>query len=294
MNLFKGHGIKARIESKATDLLYFPEQCKQKIKGAYHKNGIKVYWWKKRINFGDLITPFLLQNFGYTPIYSKLQSADVVSTGSILNSLQSNYSGIILGSGLIHPKGLYEFNSATILAVRGELTKKCIKAPSSTLLGDPGLLIGEFIKEEKEEKENRYLLGFVPHYVDKNHPIITAYKQKYGDKILIIDVETGVNQVCSQINSCAHILSSSLHGLIIADSFGIPNSRLCLSNNIVGGNFKFDDYNSSLKASSNVTELKQNLSLKTLLGSTRLNSKDRIQELKGDLLHCFNQLKSSL
>ena len=37
-------------------------------------------------------------------------------------------------------------------------------------------------------------------------------------------------------------MSSSLHGLIAADAYGIPNARINLTGRLVGGDFKFEDY----------------------------------------------------
>ena len=50
----------------------------------------------------------------------------------------------------------------------------------------------------------------------------------------------------ADLTSCELIFSSSLHGLIVADSFGIPNIHMELSDKLVGGNFKFEDYYSSV------------------------------------------------
>ena len=44
---------------------------------------------------------------------------------------------------------------------------------------------------------------------------------------------------------CKCIISSAMHGLIAADSLGIPNVRMILSDKITGGNYKYDDYYSA-------------------------------------------------
>ena len=61
--------------------------------------------------------------------------------------------------------------------------------------------------------------------------------QNYGDWHNVID----------QIKSCENIISSSLHGLIVSDAYGIPNVWIKISDNINGGEFKFKDYFSGVK-----------------------------------------------
>lgn len=53
-----------------------------------------------------------------------------------------------------------------------------------------------------------------------------------------LPIEDFVNQLCS----CEYIFSSSLHGLIIADAYNIPNKRAIFGNKLIGGDFKFNDY----------------------------------------------------
>jgi len=59
---------------------------------------------------------------------------------------------------------------------------------------------------------------------------------------LIIDILSGVKQVIDDICSCERIFSSSLHGLIAADAYGIHSTWIKFSNKIEGNDFKFYDY----------------------------------------------------
>jgi hypothetical protein len=52
--------------------------------------------------------------------------------------------------------------------------------------------------------------------------------------------------VISKISACKMIFSSSLHGLIVADSYSIPNYWIKLSDRLTGGDYKFKDYYSAI------------------------------------------------
>ena len=62
------------------------------------------------------------------------------------------------------------------------------------------------------------------------------------------------------ISECECIISSSLHGLIIADSFLIPNQMVHLTDKLYGDGFKFDDYYSNFDINPQIFDLnKSNL-----------------------------------
>src|SRR5699024_10192689 len=66
-------------------------------------------------------------------------------------------------------------------------------------------------------------------------------KAKYGSGVELIDFARGdVEEVIRDMLSCRKILSSSLHGLIVADAYGIPNAWL-ESGTPRGGEFKSHD-----------------------------------------------------
>lgn len=105
------------------------------------------------------------------------------------------------------------------------------------VLGDPGLLSNLVFKPSSEVK---YRVGVVVHYVDEGDRRLKSIAEKPG--YLLINPLNTPQQVVKDITSCQLVLSSSLHGLIIADSFGVPNYWMPLSDKVVGGSYKFEDY----------------------------------------------------
>ncbi len=71
--------------------------------------------------------------------------------------------------------------------------------------------------------------------------IIRNLKSKYKDDIWVIDIQGNWENVIDDINRCEFIASSSLHGIITADSYNIPSLWIKMSDKITGGNFKFQD-----------------------------------------------------
>lgn len=86
-------------------------------------------------------------------------------------------------------------------------------------LGDPGILMPLIFNEDV----NRiYRLGVIAHFVDMDSPKLTLWQQKFSNDTLFINVLKDPKDVITNIRKCDAIASSSLHGLIIADSYGIP------------------------------------------------------------------------
>mgnify|MGYP003669566483 CR=1 FL=1 len=162
--------------------------------------------------------------------------------GSVVHTMNKN--SYILGSGLIHPAKLNDVKElGTIMALRGENTKLYLEKKYNKIfnvpLGDPALL---FPRIYKPEIEKDYFFGLVLHYVDEKHPLRYLVNEMGGR---IISVQQSPESFVNEISSCENIISSSMHGLILADAYAIPNKRIILSDNIFGGDFKFEDYYST-------------------------------------------------
>ena len=108
------------------------------------------------------------------------------------------------------------------------------------IYGDPALLYPRFYNPVVEQK---YDIGIIAHYVDKQHPWLECAESK---GVKIIDIQEGINQVVDDIKSCSLIASSSLHGIIAADAYGIPSTWIEFSDDVIGNGFKFRDYYQSI------------------------------------------------
>jgi len=145
-------------------------------------------------------------------------------------------------------ENIIQFRNIKFLSLRGNLSKKrvekVLKKDLNIPTGDGGLLVDRWIGKNPPKK---YRIGIIPHYKEKDSPIVSEMKKKYSDSV-IIDLGKKPIDVVKEIASCETILSSSLHGLIVADSFHIPNKHILLypyGERMLGDGFKFADYYSS-------------------------------------------------
>ena len=192
-------------------------------------------YWQQENNFGDKLTPYLVKKLVGRDCILKKTPGKLLGVGSILHWAMEGDT--IWGSGLISPRHLPKSNKLNVLALRGPMTADILSKlgvdTKNCIYGDPGLLLSRVYKPRVSIE---YPIGIVPHYVD-----VEIAKKEYPNCHLI-DVTLPIEKFIDEINKCGRILSSSLHGLVTADSYGIPNDRMVLSNNLMGGNFKFLDY----------------------------------------------------
>lgn len=201
---------------------------------------MKIWQWEEgdgNKNFGDWLTqPIIRTLYGVEPRSAPLGEAELVGAGSILELL---YNGapqnlIVWGSGFIK-KGPNHGPIFDFRLVRGELTRNRlgIKVP----VGDPGLLADSLVSGWVPKE---FDIGVFPHYVDRNNELVREWRE--DDRICVFDAYSPVEETLAQMARCGIIYSSSLHGMIAADSLGIPNARIKLSDKLTGGDYKFLDY----------------------------------------------------
>jgi hypothetical protein len=172
---------------------------------------MKAYWWP-HANFGDQLTPLLLRHFlGVQVDWAPADEAEWIAVGSIAAHVPRGWAGTVWGIGKHRQREWdVDLSHATILALRGKLTAEALGVDTCAL-GDPGLLVS-LLPGIKRTSEHR--LGIVPHWQDR----WLAWRHR-GYRI---EVKADPMAVIRQIAACDRIVSSSLHGIIVADAFGIP------------------------------------------------------------------------
>lgn len=221
------------------------------------KEIIPLFWWsskkfefKKNENFGDIVGPYLIKaicnkevrfiqpkkrslKYSFTKVY--------LTAGSILAHADKNC--IIWGSGIIEKST--KVAKATFLAVRGPLTRKVLLKQECNVpevYGDPAVLLPKFYTSKTTITHK---IGIIPHYVDYDK-VLSWYKNDANVKVIDL-LNDSVEWVIEEICSCEKIISSSLHGIIVAHSYQIPAVWVKFSNNLFGDDLKFYDYFASVK-----------------------------------------------
>ena len=207
-------------------------------------------------NFGDDLNYYLIKEISGKNIvcYNNLlfrfigiSRKNLSCIGSTVELL-TNKSTTIWGAGAIYGNIPIKTKPHKVLAVRGPLTreyliKNGIDCPD--IYGDPALLLPLLYTSKRSKK---YKIGVIPHYTDKKNKVINEFVENGKGKVKLINlVDYGqCLDIIEQITSCEFIISSSLHGLIVSDAYGVPNVWAEFSDNIWGNGFKYRDYYASI------------------------------------------------
>ncbi len=200
--------------------------------------------WCLSDNFGDKLTPYLIEKISGKKCVWSPPDSDIlkyVVTGSILNWDMKN--AIAWGAGIasrddkagiekvVMVRGLISKYAAILRGVENEIT-----------VGDPALLLPNFYLPKTGKK---YRLGIFPHYVDTD---VVSYNllSRFPEDVVLINPLAGIEEIIDLMCNCGNIVSSSLHGLIVADAYSIPSRWVKFSDRILGDGTKFMDYYSSI------------------------------------------------
>lgn len=197
---------------------------------------VPLFWWNRLPNFGDALSPVVVARLtGAVPtLVSRRYKGKLLAQGSVMRALaQGDY---VWGTGAIQDAPIFPPKDVTFCAVRGPLTRSLIRGDVPEVYGDPAMLLPRIYSPSRGRDDRTKELAIVPHFVDKK--ALASLRLP----IPVIDVQSNWKRIIDQIASCQAILTSSLHGLIVADAYRIPSLWITITGNVYGGTFKFRDY----------------------------------------------------
>ncbi len=210
---------------------------------------MNIFLYKSN-NFGDAVSKRFWKEITTKTITNDTNNSHYVTIGSVLHFIKHN--SIVFGAGFISETSKLPVRPASIISVRGPLTREKlitsgIQCPPN--YGDPLILMPCIYNISTTINDN--IVGIIPHYVDKNNTNMLELKkdlEKNRYIVKVIDIEVGDNygKLINDINSCKYIISSSLHGVIMGIVYKKNTCFLEFSNKVIGGHFKFNDFFKSI------------------------------------------------
>jgi pyruvyltransferase len=213
------------------------------LKGEEEK-GLPLYYWQQPnfVNFGDYLSLKIVERVVNRPVpvyyRKKTPKKKLLAVGSILYFAQTG--DVVWGSG-INGKKLskedYCFEHLDIRAIRGPLTRQFLMENFSIdcpeIYGDPVLLFPRLFPEFKRAENPSRDYVVILHYADEK------LFPKELDPHVVYSTEPWVS-IVEKILDSKFVISSSLHGIIFAEAYGIPARMLRLTQK--EPLFKYQDY----------------------------------------------------
>lgn len=213
---------------------------------------IPLFYWseikfifRNRENYGDLLSKYLVEKISGKTVkfvqpkkqaWYKSDKTNLLAIGSILPHASKH--SIVWGSGIIDKE--HAVANADFRAVRGPKTRTFLQEMGyecPPVYGDPALLLPNYYVPKVSKK---YKIGVIPHYHDYQKAL-ELFENDQNIKVidlLCLDVET----VTDEIWACERTISSSLHGLIVSQTYGTPSIWVEFSDKIFGDGIKYPDY----------------------------------------------------
>lgn len=200
-------------------------------------------WWMEGPhpgNFGDILNPYIVEKLSGIPPRFAPRGKGLLAIGSVIKFATEGTN--VWGSGTprmsdrLHPKAVYR-------AVRGPLTRRLVLESGGAcpeIYGDPASFLPSLYKPRTSG--SRANLGLITHHSNE-----TDLQAAAGVKVISVIRAgyEGIEQFIDELCQCEQVLTTSLHGLIVAHAYGIP-ARWCevpdSDGGVPGDGTKFHDY----------------------------------------------------
>lgn len=216
------------------------------------KKPIKLYYQPAGSNFGDMLSPRLVSAIlGRDCVPARPQSADLVAIGSLMERCVAKrwkrpfYGRVdplcVWGPGFLYPGRTYSRTFLSCIALRGQYSRDRVRGVNrSCVLGDPGLLTGLLFPQASAAKGSDILV--FRNIADQGEWVRAALDNEQL-RAHHVSVSGDVDDILSAIANADLVISSAMHPLIIAISYGKPVIWVDPDESgIEGGRYKYYDF----------------------------------------------------
>ncbi|NKX46088.1 polysaccharide pyruvyl transferase family protein [Roseicyclus persicicus] len=207
---------------------------------------LKLHHWGAP-NFGDTLSRLVVERVsGRRVVVVGPRQAELFAIGSLMHVAAKHFAvprpgprPILWGTGLLNPIFRREFlDNLDIRILRGPVGAAICRVPMRAF-GDPGLFAPEAIGPVPARADR---VAVVPHHSQMADPAIAAMVAR-DPRLHLVDPRGAPEAVCAAIASSAHVVSASLHGLVVADAYGVPSTWMDPAEQ---GRMKYLDYAASI------------------------------------------------
>ncbi len=208
----------------------------------FDSNTVHLEWWQRKENVGDYIASVVYDWMTRDIDLSrpKRKGIHLTTVGSLLGG--GNYDATVWGSGMLDlfdVRTVYKkawLRKFDVRAVRGPLTREVLMNAgyncADAALGDPAVLMPLIYQSPCAEK--KYGRCIVNHYINAEN------LHAFPDSVCISAGTNDYKKFIDTLKASGIVISSSLHGVILAEAYGIPAIYCC--ENLEKTLFKVYDY----------------------------------------------------
>lgn len=228
----------------------------------------KLFWFQKN-NWGDDLNKYMFEyvtgmkvvNLPINRLFFKVNKSY-----SLIGSILSFYSidnKIIYGTGLMNPKDNIIGTPERIICVRGPKTRETLLNKGYICpekYGDPALLLPLFYApSSKRQGRGSVIVNMGTNPNDND--VIKQLCESMNLNLISLTTYNKWGDIIDEIVSSTFVISESLHGLIVAETYGVPNVWVEFKDHPEYWNFKFEDYYESIGKSEEILKLQNSISI---------------------------------
>ena len=222
--------------------------------GLYVKDravpGVVNLEYSHKLNLGDTLSPvivnWMLDRRGMSLSVPVGQTKHLLALGSLLG--RGIFDATVWGSGILevstlprlkHQKGVRSYD---IRAVRGPKTRDVLfdyGFPCPAVYGDPGVLL-PLILPAHSAVSSAGPVGVIFHRTTD----LSDFELPRGCKRISIET-SDYQRFVEELMGCSRIVSESLHGVILAESYGVPARVFLVGDRVSTCSFKYEDWYAS-------------------------------------------------